>query len=342
MLVRSLSFLLFAFLPFAAAVAQDLPTPLDLETAFARAIEVAADVRTAQLDLAAAERELSRAEADPTTLRVPRLNAEHAVEAARDDLRNARAVSRDATSDAYETVLEAEDTAQIAEAALAIARIEAEAARIRLDAGAATRSDVDRAEDAVRSAERDSRDANQALELARDRLASRLAVDELPPLAELDDGLQVPTADEALGRLDENASLRTARRSVVVAEARLEAVDVAFTVPRSEIESAQDALETARVRARDLEDSLTLAVRQAHNGVLAAEGRLASAREQVATAQEDLRVANARFEAGSIAEVTLERARLDLLRRRADARGAFHALRDALRSLETTILGASR
>jgi outer membrane protein TolC len=117
-------------------------------------------------------------------------------------------------------------------------------------------------------------------------------------------------------------------------------VDVDFTVPRSEIESAEDALETARVRAADLEDSLTLAVRQAHNAVLAAEGRLASAREQVATAEEDLRVANARFEAGSIAQVTLERAHLDLRRRQADARVALHGLRDALRSLDATLLGA--
>jgi outer membrane protein TolC len=339
--VRSLLFLLLLLAPLSAAAAQELPAPLDLEAAAARAVETAADVRTAELDLAAAERELARVEADPTTLRVPRLNAQHAVAAAQDDLRNARAVARDAAADAFEGVLEAEDTAAIAEAALAIARTEAEAARIRLEAGAATRSDVDRADDAVRSAERDLRDARQALELARDRLASRLAVAEVPALAETDAEPQVPGLEATVARLDENAALRAARRSVTVAEARLEAVDVAFTVPRSEIESARDALETAEVRAGDLEDSLRLAVRQAHNAVLAAEGRWASAREQVATAEEDLRVATVRFEAGSIAEVTLERARLDLLRRQADARVARHGLRDALRSLETTILGAS-
>ena len=314
---------------------------LDLAMAMDRAVQASVEVRTARLDLDAARREAARVQADPTSLRVPTLNARHDVEAARDALRNAEASARDAAADAFEAALEAQDSVAIAEAAMRIARVEARAAAIRLEAGAATESDVARAEDVVRSAERDLRDARQAQELARDRLAVRLG--EAGDLLALDGSVPepvVPSLDEATSRLDENASLRSARRAVVVAEAQLEAVDVAFTVARADVEAARDRLDSAELRADDLRSSLTLAVRQAHNAVLAAEGRLASAREQVATAEEDVRVANVRFEAGSIAEVALERARLDLLRRNAEARSARHGLADALRSLEATILGA--
>ncbi|MDZ7706691.1 MAG: TolC family protein [Trueperaceae bacterium] len=314
---------------------------LDLATAMDRAVQASAEVRTARLDLDAAQREAARVEADPTSLRVPTLTARHDVEAARDALRNAESSARDAAADAFEAALEAQDSVAIAEVALRIARVEARAAEIRLEAGAATESDVARAQDVVRSAERDLRDAGQALELALDRLAVRLgAVGDLPTLEGADREPVVPDLDAATSRLDENASLRSSRRAVVVAQARLEAVDVAFTVARADIEAARDRLASARLRTDDLQSSLTLAVRQAHNAVLAAEGRLASAREQVATAEEDVRVASVRFEAGSIAEVALERARLDLLRRTAEARVARNGLADALRSLEATILGA--
>jgi outer membrane protein TolC len=340
MLRRSLLSLVLAVLP-TLALAQALPDPLDLSAAADLAVEASVDVRTARLDLDAAERELARVEADPTSLRVPTLEARHAAQAARDALRDAEAQARDAAADGFETALEARDRVAIAEAALAIARTEAEATRIRLDAGAATRSDLDRAEDAVRSAERDLRDARQAHDLARDRLAVTLGVtDELPVLDDAPVATEVPSVDDALARLSENSALRAAGRGVDLAQAAYDAVNVAFTVPRSEIEAARDRLDTARLRETDLESSLRLAVRQAHNAVSAAEGRLASARERVATAEEDLRVQRVRFETGSVAEISLERARLDLQRSRADERAALHALADALRGLETTILGA--
>jgi len=335
-------FLLALIAPLLApARGQTTTETLDLETAMDRAVQASVEVRTARLDLDAARREAARVEADPTSLRVPTLNAGHDVEAAQDALRNAEASARDAAADAFEAALEAQDSVAIADVALRIARVEARAAAIRLEAGAATESDVARAEDVVRSAERDLRDARQALELAIDRLAVRLGeAGDLPALDGAAPEPTVPSVDEATSRLDENASLRSARRAVLVARAQLEAVDVAFTVARSDVEAARDRLDSAELRADDLRSSLTLAVRQAHNAVLAAEGRLASALEQVATAEEDVRVASVRFEAGSIAEVALERAQLDLLRRSSEARVARHGLADALRSLEATILGA--
>jgi outer membrane protein TolC len=324
------------------AGAQDAPA-VDRATAEAEAVAASIEVQTARLDLDAAVRERARIDADPTTLLVPSLLARHDVEAAEDALRNAEATARDGAADAFEAALQARDGVAIARTALDIVVTEAEAARIRLEAGAATESDVARAEDAARSAERDLADAERSFALALDRLALEMGRDEVPSrLREPSDDPPVPSLDEVLARVGENAGLRAALRGVELAEAQLAAVDVAFTSARADVESAQDALATARLRADDLESSLRLALRQTYNAVLAAEARLASVREALATADEDLAVAVVRFEAGSIAQVVLERVRLDHLRRRSDVHAARTALADALRSLDATILGAGR
>lgn len=323
------------------AAGEAVPDPLDLASVMNLAVEASTDVRTARLDLASAERALARVESDPTSLRVPLLEARHAVEAAQDTLRNAEATARDGAGDAFAEAVDAEGRVAVAEKARDIARTEAEATRIRLEAGAATQSDVRRAEDAVRETERDVRNAVQARDLARDRLGSLLDVAQaLPPLQNVTDVPDVGSVEDALDRLEENASLRSARRSVALAEAQLAATDVPFTTPPSEIEAARDRLETARLRADELARTLALSVRQAHDGALAAQGSLANAREQRATAREDVEVQEVRFEAGSIAAIELERSRLDAMRSETQLRAARHGLLDALRSLEMAILGA--
>lgn len=320
-------------------------TPAELDRAAAQREAVAAsiDVATAERDLAAAERDLTRVDADPTSLRVSELGARHAVEAAEDAVRNARAAASDAGADAFEAALQARDRVGVAEAALSIASTQAEAAQVRLDAGAATESDVARAADAARSAERDLADARRAYALALDQLALRLGRDSVAgTLLAIDDDPQVPELDEVLPRVSENAGLRSARRGVALAEAQLAAVDVAFTSARADVESAEDALATAEQRANDLESTLRLAIRQAYNAVLAADARLVSAQEALVTADEDVDVAVIRFDAGSIAQVALERARLDQQRRTGEVHAARMALADALRSLDATVLGVGR
>lgn len=324
------------------ATAQD-QAPLDRSAAETAAVAASSDVRTAELDVEAARRDLARVEVDPTTLRVARLNAQHAVEAAEDALRNARAAARDAGADAFESALQARDAVAIATTALGIARTEAEAVRIRLEAGAATESDVARADDAARAAERDVADAERSYALALDRLALRMGRTAIvAPLAEPDGDTAVPALDDVLARVGENAAVRSARRGVALAEARLAAVDVDFTSARADVEAAEDALATARLQADDLESSLTLSLRQAYNAVLAADARRQSAQEGLATADEDVDVAVVRFEAGAIAQVTLERVQLERMRRRADLHSADMALADALRALDAAVLGSTR
>lgn len=329
----------------AASFAQEGPEAavLDRATAQAEAVAASIDVATAQRDLDAAERSRSRVEADPTSLRVALLQARHQVAAAEDGLRNARAAAMDAGADAYEAAVQARDRVAAAEAALEIFATEAEAARVRFDAGAATESDVARADDAARSAERDLADARRAFALALDQLALRMGRETIDAdLAVVDEDPSVPSLGRAVERVEENAGLRSARRAAELAEARFAAVDVAFTSARADVEAAQDALATARLRADDLAGTLRLAIRQSYNAVLAAESRLTSAREALATADEDVDVAVVRFEAGSIARVVLERVRLDQLRRLGEVHAARMGLADALRSLEATILGVGR
>ncbi len=340
--VRSL-FVLLLFLLGAWGSAQDALEPLSLAGAQTRAVQGSADVVNAARDLDAAQRGLARVEADPTSLRVPLLDARHAVAAAVDSLRNAEHAARSAAADAFEALLEAEFDVRVAEASLAIADIEAQAVRIRREAGAATVSDVARAEDAFRSAERQLRDSRDGRGLARDRLALRIDVEgELPPLVAEQPGDDAPTLEASLARLDEHAALASARRAVVRAEANLAATDVAFTTPQAQIEAARDALASARDRAEDLARTLELSVRQAFNAVTAAQGREASAEETLMTARDDLFVATTRFESGSIAEIDVLRAELTVLQAEASMSRATHALAASLRALEGAVLGAGQ
>ncbi len=341
-LLATLAVLTLPVLALPMALAQSTVAPLDLETAMTPAEAASPDVQTAQRDLDAALRERDRVEADPTSLRVALLDARHAADAATEALRNARHAARANAASAFETVLEAELDVRIAEADLAIRRIEADATRIRQQAGAATQTDVARAEDAQASAERDLRDAQDAAELARDRLAVALGQEgDLPPLAGATDPPVLPSLEATLARLDENAPLAAARRAVTRSEANLDAVNVPFTTPQTQIDAARDAVANAETRANDLATSLSLTLQQAYNAVTAAAGRLDGARDALTTARDDLQVAQVRFDAGSIAELDVQRADLALLRAQANETRAVHALAAALRSLESTLLGAT-
>lgn len=336
----TLAAIIMVAIPVAGAQAE--AEPLDLATAMTLAERASPDVQTAQRDLEAAERELARVEADPTSLRVALVDASNAADAAVETLRNARHSARANAASAFESVLEASIDVRIAEATLDINLIEANASRIRQEAGAATQADVTRAEDAVASAERDVRDARDVAALAWDRLVLRIGWEgELPALAEPLSAPEIPTLDATLARLDENASLASALRAVTRSEANFAAVNVPFTTPQTQIDAARDALANARTRADDLATSLALTVQQAYNAVTAASGRLDSAREALATAREDRRVAQVRFEAGSIAALDVDRADLALLRATSNEARAVHALAAALRSLESTLLGAT-
>ena len=313
-----------------------------LDTVLERAVEASAAVRSARIDLDTARRGLARVEADPTSLLVARLQAEHAVERALGDLTAARLRAEDTAASAYGDVLEAADTVAIAEAALAIAERALEATAIRLDAGAATRLDFDRAENDRQGAARDLDDASARLASARDRMASLVASDDAAPAA-LDPMPSVagtPSLESLLERAEENPQVQAALQQVALAEAQLAAVDNPISSARADIEAARDRRDGARLQLGEQRRSLTLILRQAHDAARAAESRLRSAEASLSTAREEERVQTLRFDSGVVSALALEQTRLQRMRLASQARAAEHALAAALRQLESTLLGA--
>ena len=300
-----------------------------------------ADVVSAAADLAAAERELSRTEADPLSLRLPRVRAAQGVAGAQETLEAARLAARSAVAGAYYDALEADDALALAEARQAIAETTLEAQRIRLEAGAATQLDVDRAQNELASAQRGVADAQEARNLAYSDLASQIGASaEGLVLQESQEEVEAPALETVLARLSDNAQLRAAERAVELSRVSLEAVDNAFS-PRADIEAAEDTLSNAQTQLNEVRRSLELAVRGSYNAVVAAQGRLESALADLATSEETLRAQEVRFEAGSISRLDFENARLERANTVASAAAARYSLAEALLQLESAVQGSA-
>ncbi len=316
-------------------------TTLDLDGAAVRAVDVASGVQSALLDLATAERDLARGAADPTTLRVARLQAEHALVRATTALRNAEATARDGAASAFTGALEADDQRARSEAALAIATTTLEAARIQFEAGAATRLDVERAENDQRSAERDLTDAVAARDLAYDRLASLIGTADAGfALTRAPEPEVLIPLEQYLVALPENAQMQAAAQQVELAAAQLAAVDNPLSSAPADVAAARDRVETARLQRDEQERSLTLLVRQAHNAARSAEARVRAAEATAASAREDYDVQVLRFDAGSVSALALARAEQQAVAQDHALAAARHALGAAIRQLQLTLLGA--
>ncbi|MFO7543873.1 MAG: TolC family protein [Trueperaceae bacterium] len=330
------------FAPAFAQEAAPAPVPtLPFEEALDRAAEANASVRAARLDLATAERDLERVRADPTTLRIARLQAEQSHQRAVAALAAATESARDAAATAYENALQADDRVAIAEAALAIAASLHDAARIRFEAGAATRLDLERAANDVQAAARDLDDARQTRDLAYQRLASQVGDAEAPiALTPAPPPGPVPDLDQVRTWAEENRTVLAAAHQLALAEAQLTAIDVPLTTPRADIEAARDRVDTARLQLDEQRRVLDLELQQARNAAVAAAARLQSADEAVVTAEEDVRVQRLRFEAGTVAQLTLAQSELQASRQRAARTTAEHTLAASLRRLSLLALGA--
>ena len=315
---------------------------LTLAEAVDAALAADAEVVSAQADLAAAERDQARTEADPLSLRLPRVRAAQGVVSAQDALEAARLSAQSSVADAYYTALEADDTLALARQQQDIAETTLQAQRIRLEAGAATQLDVDRAQNDLASAQRNVADAQEARNLAYNDLASQIGGSaEGLTLQEDETTAEVPALDAVLARLDDNAQLRAAEQGVELAQVSLEAVDNAFS-PRADIEAAQDTLNSARTQLQEVRRSLELAVRGSYNAVVAAQGRLESALANLATSEETLRAQQVRFDAGSISRLDFENAQLERANTVAAAAAARHSLAEALLQLESTVQGSAQ
>ena len=135
--MRRFIFLLL-FLGMSVTLAQTTPTSdaLTLAEVLRVAPDNDPDVLGAEADVAAAQRELTRLQADPLALRVPTLQAEQTLTNAQAALEAARLTSRTEVTSAYFDALSAERTVKLAEQDLTIQQATVQATQIRLGAGA--------------------------------------------------------------------------------------------------------------------------------------------------------------------------------------------------------------
>lgn len=297
------------------------------------------DVLGAENALRAAERTLTRLQADPLALRVPTLQAQGGVESARAGLSAARLVSRTEATGAYFAALGAGSALELTEAALDLETAKLEATRIRFEAGAATRLELLQAENSLDAAKRDLTDAEQTRSLALRELGSLVGQDasRLGPVS-----LTVPAVPTLVQSLTEatrtNSGVRAVASALEVAEAELAAVDNAFSA-QADIEAVRDNLASVESALQTARRSLELSVRGAHGELESAARSFENAQASFAAAGEELAAQQARLDAGSLAPIAFEESRLMYRRSEAELYGALYEFRLAALALEGTISG---
>lgn len=306
----------------------------DLAEALARA-EDRTGVVTGALELEDARRRLESTEADPSTLRLDRLQAEHALELADAALRTARYRAYAEIAAAYLRVLEASSGRDFAEDGAGLSERAVDIATIRLERGAGTQLDLRDAETDLASALNDLAAAGQGLALAKRSFESLTG---LPGegLAPVPDGLlatEVP--DEALlaARLADSPTLLRASHGVELARAALDLLDPAYA-PARDIESAELAHARAGEGLAEARRGVELQLRTLLNRVEAARDAASVAHDALANARERDAIERARLDAGLIAEIAYDQTRLATRRAELAAMQADHEVLLALFDLQ--------
>lgn len=307
--LRSMLAATVAFLLLATSHAVALGLPEALATAGERT-----GVITAQLDLNDARRALERTEADPTALRLDRLQARQALDAATTDARAARLSAYADIVASYLQAIEARSGADLAEQAVGLAERALDIARIRFERGAATALDVRDAETELASARTDLQTARQGAALATRSLASLtgLEVDGLDPLPAGWLDLPVPDSDALLARLDDTPTVRQASQGVELARAARDLLDPSYA-PLRDIEAADLRVAQAEEGASEARRAVELQLRSLLDRVASAREGVAVAQEAFANAQERESIDRSRLDSGLIAEISYDQTRLATL-----------------------------
>ncbi len=333
-MLRPVLVTLLQLLLLAPGLAQE--AALGFVEALQRAPQLSAEVIAARAEVVTAEQGLTRSEADPLALRLERVQAQQRLESAASALKAAQLAAQGAVADGYFAALEAAEALALARASLEIATITLEANQIRFEAGAATRLDVERAQNALFAARRAAGDAEQSRRLAHGNLASLLGAETLKLSRELEVSGRVPELETVLAGLEAVPQVLAAQQEVTLAEVTLAATDNPYSA-RADINAARAALENARLRLQELRRSSQLSVQRGYNAVLAAEGNKDSAQAALATAAEDLAAQTVRLEAGSISPLAFEESKLQHATAVSEAERAQHDFLRALLALEQEV-----
>jgi hypothetical protein len=319
--------------------------PLALDELQRSALAASVDAAARASDLSSALRDLERAERDPLATPLERLQAAHAVAAARAALTAAELATELATLQRVTAVLEALDAQRAADGSAEVSARQQAADEVRAHAGVITGVDLARSTSSAEAAARSARDAAASLELAWSELALLVA---LPAPELVAAGLQPLSGDlpalpllEAFiaEALEGHAGLAAARRGLEVAEIRLAGADHEGTAPN--VLSALRADEAAaRRRTEDIAASALLQLRATYQSTSQAFGRHAAAVADEATAETTLEAQRVRAAAGELAPLALRQAELDRARAAATRRAALHAAWVAWYRMEQARRGA--
>jgi outer membrane protein TolC len=297
-------------------------------------------VITAALELDEAERALARTEADPLALRLDLTRARQAVELAEAEARAARFDALAEVAGAWARVRETELQVELAAAARDLSARAVDIARLRAERGSATRLDVEEAETSLEDADKNLAAARDGLALARADLAGLTGHDgpvDLQPLERerLERALPEDAVFEAA--LESLPTLLQIAHGVELAGIGVELLDPSFA-SRAQIEQAETQLAQAEAGAAEARRGLALRTRALLNAVVTARETDRIARDALTQALEREAIEVRRFEAGLIAEIALEQARLTTRQAELRAVQAEHGLMLALLDLQAGTL----
>jgi len=213
-----------------------------------------------------------------------------------------------AVEQGYYDVLRADLALDLAQRTLAQSQAQLESTRARYEQGMLSAVDLLAAEMQVANAEVELNRARSAAATARMRLNRQLGRPLNAPLELVDRLVYEPvevSLEEALASARERRlELRRARDTVRLRETELRVSDNPYT-PQLEIERARVALRRAQLELAEREADIVLEVEQNYQALLEAQARVPIQETNVARARENLRISEARYEAGVITAIDL-------------------------------------
>jgi outer membrane protein TolC len=342
--MNKLAVVFYLILVFAFTLAQEnsnseASSVMTLEQAYSFSQSVNADLVTATADLQSSQRDLTRIKADPLALRLDTLQAEQAVAAAQAKLVSTQTATKIALANAYTAALEADESLQLAQKQQTISSQTLEAQNIRLQAGAVTQIDVDKANNDYQAALRTTADAEASRALAYAQLSSLVgqSAASLEPLS--NELLDLPNLEDIKARAKiQNAQILASSRNVELLSTQLAAIDNAFSA-RSAIEAARDTLNNAQISFAESQRTLDLNVQNSYNSVLSAKAGYESALANYATSQADLNAQKTRLDAGSISPLSFAQSELSFQTTTSSLNSAKHRFYLSLLRLEQAVVG---
>lgn len=213
-----------------------------------------------------------------------------------------------AVEQGYYDVLRADLALDLAERTLAQSQAQLESTRARHEQGMLSAVDLLAAEMQVANAEVELNRARSAAATARMRLNRQLGRPLNASLELVDQLVYEPievNLEEALASAREHRlELRRARDTVQLRETELRVSDNPYT-PQLEIERARIALRRAQLELAEREADIILEVEQNYQSLLEAQARVPIQETNVVRARENLRISEARYEAGVITAIDL-------------------------------------